>query len=47
MTSDVGMLVDTISELAFAIFAKLRNAVWGVTCWSIAFMTHFWRAIRE
>ena len=42
-----GMLVETIDELASAIFAKLRSAAWGLTCWSIALITHFWRAIRE
>ena len=41
------LLVEIISEEASAIFSKLRSAVSGLTCWSIAFITHFWRAIRE
>ena len=39
--------VETISELARAICSKLRSATCGLIWWSIAFMTHFWRAIRE
>ena len=46
-TSPAGMLVEIIAELASAIFWKLRTAVCGLICWSIAFITHFCRAIRE
>ena len=34
-------------RLALAMFSKLRSAVCGLICCSIAFITHFWRAIRE
>ena len=46
-TSPRGTLVEIIAELASAIFSKLRSATCGLICWSIAFITHFWRAIRE
>ena len=46
-TSLRGMSVEIISELACAIFSKLRSAVCGLICSSIALITHFWRAIRE
>ena len=46
-TSLGGMLVEIIAELAWAIFSKLRSAVCGLICSSIALITHFWRAIRE
>ena len=39
--------MEIISVLACAIFSKLRSAVCGLTCCSMAFMTHFWRAMRE
>ncbi len=46
-TSLAGMLVEIIAELAFAISSKLRTATCGLICCSIAFITHFCRAIRE
>jgi hypothetical protein len=46
-TSSRGRLVESIAELASAILRKLRSASWGLTCCTIAFITHFWRAIRE
>ena len=46
-TSPRGTSVETIAELASAIFSKLRSATWGLTCWSIAPITHFCRAMRE
>ena len=46
-TSLAGMSVEIISDDAFAIFSKFVSTVCGLTWWSIAFITHFWRAIRE
>ena len=46
-TSLAGMSVEIISEDASAIFSKLVSTVCGLIWWSIAFITHFWRAIRE
>ena len=46
-TSLAGMSVDTIWEEAFAIFSKFVSTVCGLSWWSIAFITHFCRAIRE
>ena len=39
--------MEIIAELASAICSKLRTAVCGLICWSIALITHFCRAIRE
>ena len=39
--------MDTIADDALAIFSKLVSTVRGLIWWSIAFMTHFCRAIRE
>ena len=46
-TSLAGMSVETISEEAVAIFSKLVSTVCGLSWRSIAFITHFCRAIRE
>src|SRR3954447_17053172 len=46
-TSLAGMSVDIIAEDALAIFSKFVSTVCGLSWWSIAFITHFWRAIRE
>ena len=46
-TSLDGMSVESISELACAMLWKFRSATCGLTCWSIALITHFCRAIRE
>ena len=46
-TSLGGMSVEIIAEEALAICSKLRTAVCGLIWWSIAPITHFWRAIRE
>ena len=46
-TSPRGMSVETIASLAPAISSKLRRAACGLTCWSIALITHFCRAMRE
>ena len=40
-TSPAGMLVETMSELAFAMFEKLRSIVCGLIWCSIAVITHF------
>ena len=45
-TSLDGMSVDTIAEDALAILSKLVSTVCGLIWWSIAFITHFCRAIR-
>ena len=46
-TSLAGMSVEIIADDALAIFSKFVSTVSGLTWWSIAFITHFWRAIRE
>ena len=46
-TSLAGTFVEIIAELALAISWKFVTAVCGLICCSIAFITHFWRAIRE
>ncbi len=46
-SSEAGRLVEIISLEAWAIDSKLVTAVCGLTCCSIAFITHFCRAMRE
>ena len=46
-TSLAGMFVDTIAELALAIFWKFLSTSVGLSWSSIAAITHFCRAIRE
>ena len=46
-TSEAGRLVEIISAEALAMSSKLVSACCGLICCSIAFITHFCRAIRE
>ena len=46
-SSEAGMSVDISCLPAEAIASKWVMAVWGLSCLSIALITHFCRAIRE
>ena len=47
LASDAGRLVENISLDAVARSSKFLSTDSGLSCCTIAFMTHFWRAIRE
>ena len=46
-TSLLGRSVVISAWLALAILSNFSTTVCGLSWCSIAFMTHFWRAIRE
>ncbi len=46
-SSEAGRSVVTSFSLALAMLSNFVTTVAGESCWSIAFITHFCRAIRE